>query len=372
MRKPIYLALFLLIFTGCHVSPKLALKGAGGRNAYNSALLSTSNEQMLLNLIRLRYCDSPYFLNISNITTQFTFEADVSTSIPIPGFDSENPGSFGGDLMWRNQPTISYTPLEGQSFADHLLQPLDLMVIQYLVYSGWDIDRIFRLTIQSFNGVNNIPMAAGPLPEGKPEYKDFYEITALMRKLQLENQLQIGTKTKEQCEDKPQLIKNNNGSIRATSIQIAFPADTEDGKRLNELLHGSTESKRGKYILDMDLGFEKDALIGIMPRSILSIMYYLSLGVKIPPSQLHMVTNIINPDGTYYDWADAVGTLVNVKYAHREPKNAFVAVKYKGHWFYIDECDVNSKRTFTLLQGLYNLQSGNTPQSAPILSIPLG
>ena len=40
------------------------------------------------------------------------------------------------------------------------------------------------------------------------------------------------------------------------------------------------------------------------------------------------------------------------------PANAFVAVPYRGAWFYIADNDLESKSTFMLLTQLFNLQAG--------------
>jgi hypothetical protein len=47
-------------------------------------------------------------------------------------------------------------------------------------------------------------------------------------------------------------------------------------------------------------------------------------------------------------------------------------VPYKGHWFYIDESDRDSKSTFSLLMELSRLELGvRTGQQAPLLTLPL-
>ncbi|MBF0550202.1 MAG: hypothetical protein HQK60_06675, partial [Deltaproteobacteria bacterium] len=55
-----------------------------------------------------------------------------------------------------------------------------------------------------------------------------------------------------------------------------------------------------------------------------------------------------------------------------EPSGAFVAVPYRGHWFYIDDKDNLSKETLSLLIIIYSLQSGTTQGANPVLTIPVG
>src|SRR4051794_28798023 len=41
------------------------------RMRYNEVVRSTSDEQLLMNLVRLRYADTPVFIDLPNITSQF-------------------------------------------------------------------------------------------------------------------------------------------------------------------------------------------------------------------------------------------------------------------------------------------------------------
>jgi hypothetical protein len=52
------------------------------------------------------------------------------------------------------------------------------------------------------------------------------------------------------------------------------------------------------------------------------------------------------------------------------PANAFVAVRYSHHWFWIDNRDFRSKGVFTFLLFLTSLaQTGVVPQ-APVITVP--
>ena len=163
--------------TGCTVPTTMSMEGVGGRNSYNIAVQESNSEEMLLNLVRLRYFDSPLFLEVNNITTQVTYKTSAGTAFTIPGFSKQRPVGFSGDMSWQNQPTIQYSPLEGQEFATQLLQPIEIKTLQQLIYSGWDIDRLFRLVVQSFSDLLNMPLGVGPVPPNTPRYRTFFEVT---------------------------------------------------------------------------------------------------------------------------------------------------------------------------------------------------
>ena len=355
------IAILVTTLTGCHVPSSVALGGSGGRNAFNATLHATSNEELLLNLVRLRYCDTPYFLNVTNITSQVTYEAEATTKLFFPGFNRANPASIGGGMLWKSQPTIVYAPLEGSQFSELLLKPIKLLFIQQLVYSGWDIDRVFKLTVQSFNNIHNAPTASGPFPNSKPVYKDFYRITELFRYFQKNNELHVGIKSTK-----------NEGSGATMSLQIFFPNRGKEAKELASYLY-NTEPANGYNVIDMKLGFQEEGKTGIMPRSVLSCMYYLSLGVDIPlQHELNNIGVTTCDDLCPFNWSQIIRKLITVHHSRKEPRSSYIAVKYRGFWFYIDESDITSKRTFVLLLNLFNLQAGNTKSAAPILTIPVG
>jgi hypothetical protein len=371
--KKVILGLFFstLLLTGCHVSSRTSMYGSGGRTSYNIAAQNTTNQELLLNLVRLRYSDTPYFLELNGITTQFNFSGKVFPSIKIPGFDNDNPAAFGAEMGWSNQPTIQYSPLEGKDFAIQLMQPLDLRIIQGLLFTGWDVDRVFRLLIQHMADISNASSASGPIPLKPPYYKKFFECLHLLRHFQALGQLQVGIRYIPTGDE--HISEEDACKERPNAIQISFPVNGEDSDRLADLLEGIKKSK-GRYVLNMRQAYNEAAEIGIMTRSLLSTMYYLSLGVVVPPRDIEAGTVAMthNSDGTLFDWGDVVGDLFNVKWSPHYPQNAYLAVAYRGNWFYIDDGDVNSKRTFVLLQQIYNLQAKQQEKETPILSIPLG
>ncbi|MCB1109982.1 MAG: hypothetical protein KDK64_03305 [Chlamydiia bacterium] len=371
--KRVVLGLLLSAFllTGCHVSSRTSMYGSGGRTSYNIAAQNTTNQELLLNLVRLRYSDTPYFLELNGITTQFNFSGKVFPSIKIPGFDNDNPSALGAELGWSNQPTIQYSPLEGKDFAIQLMQPLDLRIIQGLLFTGWDVDRVFRLLIQHMAAINNASTASGPIPLKPPSYKKFFECLHLLRHFQAAGQLQIGVRYIPS--DESHITDEDACKERPNTIQISFPVNGEDSDRLADLLEGVKKSE-GRYVLNMRQAYNEQAKIGIMTRSLLSTMYYLSLGVEVPQRDIASGTVAMtkNSDGSLFNWGEVVGDLFTVRWSRHYPQDAYLAVSYRGNWFYIDDSDINSKRTFVLLQQIYNLQARQQEKESPILSIPIG
>ena len=72
---------------------------------------------------------------------------------------------------------------------------------------------------------------------------------------------------------------------------------------------------------------------------------------------------------TLFDWADVTGDLLLVQHSSHKPTCAAVAVKYRGYWFYIDDRDVLSKRTFALVQIMLNLTDTGDQARGPVVSL---
>ena len=168
----------VLLATGCSVIGPRSLKQS--RLQYNEVVKVTSEEEMLLNIVRLRYVDTPSSLQISNIAAQFELLNSLqltpffvaSGAEPNRTFTSVLPqASIGG----ADRPTFSLTPLDESEFAKKLFTPLALDGVIYLVKTTWPISTVFRLYLENLNWVPNAQLASGPTPRVAPPHSEFLE-----------------------------------------------------------------------------------------------------------------------------------------------------------------------------------------------------
>ena len=133
------------------------------RSNYNLAVQRTNDEQLMLNLVRLKYRDTPFFMEVSSVASQFSLSTSAKASASLQ--EGIN-GLFGlgGGVGMTEKPTVTYSPLQGNKFSQRVLSPLPLKTIALLFHSGWSIERIFRLSFQRMNHLKNAPGASGPLP----------------------------------------------------------------------------------------------------------------------------------------------------------------------------------------------------------------
>ena len=103
----------------------------------------------------------------------------------------------------------------------------------------------------------------------------------------------------------------------------------------------------------------------------LGVFFYLSQAVQAPEEHLNKgyVTKTVNQNGQPFNWADLLGDLLTIKSQEREPKEAFIHVRYRDYWYYVENSDLNSKDTLGLLSYLSALQSAEGKGSTPLLII---
>ena len=109
-------------------------------------------------------------------------------------------------------------------------------------------------------------------------------------------------------------------------------------------------------------------------RSVLQIMTFLSKGVCVPDD--HVISGVapmtLDADGQPFDWTQVTaGNFVVHAQKHR-PKNAEVAVQYRGYWFFIASDDVKSRAMLAILEVFFALQESGDQPRGPLLTLPLG
>lgn len=115
--------------------------------------------------------------------------------------------------------------------------------------------------------------------------------------------------------------------------------------------------------------------IDLTVRSLAQILFFMSQGVDVPMEHVNqgLLVMTVDPSGLVFDWQQPLGGLFHVQSCKHKPHQAAVAVKYRGHWFYVDDRDADSKSTFLMLDQLVDLQARvGGSNKAPVLTLPVG
>lgn len=366
MKQIFFFSIVLFFLSGCQSSfGPHALKNT--HPAYNQVIVNTLDQQMLLNLVRLKYRDSAFFLNINSVTASFAMGGDIGVS-----------GEYGVDwkrgigdgrvvspnigMNYSQAPTISYTPLQGEEFLENVLTPIPIEALLMLTQSGWKIDRVFAICIERINDLYNAPRASGPTPPEEPQYKEFQRMLELLNQLQVANLIEIGT----------HLDVDNS---REVMVRIEPHPDYQNViEELKSLL--GLQQEFNQFRINANFLNDNEGEWVIRTRSISGMLYYLSQNIEVPDTHKAkgLITITRTSEGEEFNWDKTpAGTMLTISSAEREkPANAFVSVLYRGTWFYIADDDLNSKSTFALLNQLFSLQAGRIRDAGPTLTLPVG
>jgi hypothetical protein len=351
----------LLLAVGCSGFGPRALEF--NRNRYNVAVQQTSAEELLMNLVRLRYRDTALFLQVASISANLTFTASIGAEGEIPD-DAPNVVTLDGSLVLEESPTITYTPLQGEQFVKQMLEPVELEILLLLSYSGWSVERALRLLVQSVNGVPNAATASGPTPETAPRFERFLRIAHLLRDLQRRGLIDLSTA--------PETVLGEPSAASKRIFLLLAPEalDLPETRELVEIL--GLVPGREHYEIVSRVGPPDPERISVIPRSVPAAMFYASQSVEVPPrdEEEGRVTVTRDAAGGRFDWSRLTGSLIRVR-SGATPRAAHVAVKYRGHWFYIDDSDLESKTTFALLNVVLALKAGHVPSTGPVLTLPV-
>lgn len=367
---------------------------ANARFDYNEAIVRSFDNQMLLNLVRLRYQDSILFLDLTSVVASYSRETTVgaSTNVQVPNSISPTTvtANAAGGVTWSETPTISYAPLQGEDFAKRLLAPIQPSSILLLSRSGWGLERLLICTVQQMNELLNGSSIGGVAPRQVNYYEKFRRVAVLLRELQEDGLIQVGTLASQPEQvaitagPKPMDEASRQKAAEVISLlnvtrptppvaqQPPKPASPGSGEPEPDGAAAPAPTPNGSVTLESG-GFPRDpARVMVTGRSLLGVMTFLAQLVDVPPEhfQRRLAHQTLGRDGKPFDWNLISHGLFRVHSSSSRPDSAFLAVHYRGYWFYIDDTDIESKSTYTLLAQLFSLQSASGTMAAPVLTIP--
>src|SRR5512135_3658827 len=147
----IALSFTLLALSGCtSIGPGTVMKDSFD---YTGVLSDSWKQRMLINMVRLRYGDTPGFLDVASVINQYSLETGVSLSgqLARTGAGDTFVG-IGGHGTYTDRPTITDMPLSGEKFARSLMRPLPPSAVVGMIEAGYPIDLVLRVCVESLNG----------------------------------------------------------------------------------------------------------------------------------------------------------------------------------------------------------------------------
>jgi hypothetical protein len=377
------------------------------RQRYNETVKASSEEEMLLNIVRLRYADTPSSLAISSIAAQFELAGSLGAS---PFFVAGQDRAFTSVLpqlgvTGADRPTFSLTPLDATEYARRLFTPLSLEGAVYLARTTWPIQTVFRLYLENLNWVPNAQNGSGPTPALAPPPSDFLEGIAALQELQDRGDVVFGSEERREAVGGPLAAATVTAEAAVQAAQQGLElAPRPDGqwelqrKQRHYVMHVNPaalglpairaftrafhlRSDARRYDLTVE-GLEPFSVstklerLDLETRSLLQALYFVANGVEVPAAHREqgLVRVTLGPDGAPFDWALVLKGLFRVRSRPGDCARApgRVSVAYREHCFYLEDTDHETKSTFALLMELSRLEVPSAAVREPILTLPLG
>jgi hypothetical protein len=175
------------------------------RLRYNNVVRDTNDEQLLINIVRLRYADSPVFIDLPNITSQFEL-AGQGTFLGGTGNQFHGHANLGfAGLTARDTPTLSYHPREGREIAKAMLTPLSADLFS-VVNAGADLEQLLLITINDINDVSNAPLATTLTPRVPDDNTEFLRGIRLLASMRARQATELALEINEESEGAPDAI----------------------------------------------------------------------------------------------------------------------------------------------------------------------
>jgi hypothetical protein len=281
--------------------------------------------------------------------TGVSVNGTLSTRQAIQG----NYVAAGGQAIYTDRPTITYVPMTGEKFLRGLMTPIDPKNIFFMLQSGYAADFILGLTVESLNGVRNRSTAAGAMREADA---DFLRALELMREVQAAGA--VGMRVEE---DK---AKNSTAVLLFRRDDVS--AETlEKEAEIRRLLKLPPEQQ--KYVLTYSPVRGAENELAVNSRSLIQIMAAFASYMDLPEAHLKDHSGVPAPKNSSPANGQAA---VRIHSGKNKPASAYAAVRYRDHWFWIEDGDWQTKRALTAIMFFFTLAETGDPGKLPLITIP--
>jgi hypothetical protein len=348
-----------LLIAGCtSIGPATVRRD---RLDYAVALADAAKRETLLNIVRLRYADTPSLVSVSQLVAGYTLEGRVNLGSDFftNTFNLGDDVTVGVGGTFNDRPTVTYTPIKGEDFARMMMTPIPPSELFAMVAAGMPADLTLGLGVESINGLRNWAVDASGATRLDVR---FAELVDLLGELRNDGVLGFRFDTQTGPRTSYLLLEDQEGEVsdpRARRLLDLLALDP--GMRSFPIRFGFSEGRAGE--------------IRIYTRSLIEILGNLAAQVDVPagdiaagrtfptqrtPAELPSLPHLTVMSRPALPWDRFI------------PRHPYVAVKYRDTWYWIDDRDYASKRAFTALMLLLNLVDKSGQVQLPVITIPSG
>jgi hypothetical protein len=330
-----------------------------GRADYNEAINRTEDEQMLLSIVKGRYGETFSLLAVSGVAANVCFRTNAAVEIGYgPRWQYyENLVPFTGGLAYEENPTITYVPVQGERYLRQLMSPIPLDILVLIVRAGTNEANYLTALTNRINDMRNPDFLDLRSAEVDSRFQRFAELN---RELDQAGLIQWVADPKKEV----------SFDILITSYAPTYSEKVREYLALLGLPMSPEESK--DIVLPVYLAVKGGELrelngIAISTRSTYDLIEILRAAIDIPRE--HTSAGL----ALNYPIRGLAGKDIQIHSSKDNPKQAAVAVKHRGYWFYIDDADMNTKLFYVMVRTLWStsIAAAADQKAAPVLTIPV-
>jgi len=357
----------LAILPGCSsVGPGRMLQD---RTDYNASFTESWKRQILLNIVKIRYAEPIFFMEVGDIVAGYTMETGGNVGFgrqmydaPTPITSNNNPvlGNFGRldfgmSARYTDRPTITYKPMTGTPFRRGVMSALPVRNVMAGLDTGISAQFLFNLGVRSINGLRNASLTASGNATAQEGFKRAVE---LLSKLQLENALRVRVEPGQQGgEGRLYMVLGGKNAAPEAAALIA---------ELRTILDLDPAVREYEVIAEPEVQNRRQ--IALQTFSMMQIMAAVSARVDIPIEDI--TSQRATPSPSEAPGSAVMGTMA-VHSGKAKPLDAYAAIPFHGHWFWVDDRDLPTKRVFSFLMLAFTLMEEKGIALPPQLTIPV-
>jgi hypothetical protein len=320
---------------------------------YADAMSSGDARLTLLNIVKLRYQDVITFVEANQVVAGYQLQGQINLTGQLSHADSS--GTLGAQGTFSNNPTITYSPVTGGDFETLLLTPIPPLDLFALANSGVSTSVVLSVGLQQFNGVSN--PGIGLAPRGSDTIRELMHQGEVLREA---GRLSLDVVTTGKGKDLQRVLFYNFLQSKPD------PEIDRQERRWRESLCLDPKVKHFRVVFGTGRGGPGE--IRVVTRSIMAILIDVARGVQVPASDIAEGRTTATPT----DFRPVAHIAIQSSTGFQHPNDAVTYVRYRGHWFWIDDKDYQSKSIFAFIVHLLSLAEGEKTQQLPVITIPAG
>ncbi len=353
----VLMAFFLVALSGCaSIGPG---KIVSERTGYNASITESWKQQILLNIVKIRYVEPLFFVDVGDIVAAHSMETGANVGFSRSMFDLSGTGDsskldLGVSGRYTDRPTITYRPLTGAAFRKGVIAPIPVRNLLLGLDSGISARFLFTLSVRGINGLRNEAHLPGGHVQGD---SSFQRVVEILSRLQILDALHVVGR------------EPDTGGEPCLSMVLGGRHPTAEVSGLIRELQG---------LLDLDPGQDEYAVtsgslhqgrdvVALQTYSLMQILAAVAARVQVPQDDLDAGRAI---PGVPVSEDKAMLDRISVRFSPKRPEEAFAAVQYRDHWFWIDDHSLETKRVFSFIMLAFTLLEDDRAFNAPQLTIP--